>query len=227
MVGARRAALRRLLELCDDEGLFAVQSDGRVVLTAQRSALGEAWDISRATLWRRIGGLVEDGLAQQHGGRLVIDVAAVRDRLDAQPTRPPTGHTRRYQALLEECFDRDAAGDWIRRDTGRRATLTGLAAAMGLRSRGTAHHHVNRIRAMSEPPSGQVAKRVAQPRLDPAKRDGPADPAPQRRAMIDPPRRDIAQPRLDPAKRVAQPRQEVAKRVARSLVCARGCLYYS
>lgn len=140
--------------MCGDEKLFAPLSDGRVVLVGRRGELERALGVNRGSLWRRLQTLVKAGLAEDDG-RLVVDLAAVRQRLDARVVSLPTERTRQYQRLLEDRFDTAVAADGTatyHHPDGRTATLADVAAVTGARSRGTAHHHLRRLQAVPQPP---------------------------------------------------------------------------
>lgn len=153
--GPRRRTLAELVEVCGDEELFAPLSDGRVVLVGRRGELEQALGVNRGSLWRRLQTLVKAGLAEDDG-RLVVDMAAVRQRLEARVVSLPTERTRQYQRLLEDQFDTAVAADGTatyHHPDGRTATLADVAAVTGARSRGTAHHHLRRLQAVPQPPS--------------------------------------------------------------------------
>ena len=153
VAGPRRRTLVELSDICRDEALFAELADGRAILTASRKDLEAALGISRGGLWRRTRTLVECGLASDDG-RLILDVAAIRERIQPRVVSLPSQRTREYRDLIEANFETTIAADgtpMFHHNDGRPATLSDIAEVTGASSRGTAHHHLRRLQTVPSP----------------------------------------------------------------------------
>jgi hypothetical protein len=187
--GPRRASLRELRAACDDTSLFVALPDGRHVLTGPKSQLADLWGIARGSVTNRLRTLRSAGLVSG-SGQLVVDTPSVDARLEGSVVALPTPRTRQFQEAIEEQFTPARAADgtpiYLHAD-GRRASLRELQVAGGVRSPGTAHHHLRRIRALdsSEHPTDEPRcspEPDKQPRVLRALPD--EDPAPRGRSKL-------------------------------------------
>ena len=146
--GPRRCTLEQLAAACDS-ALFAAAGCGEVRLVAPKARLAEVLGCSPQALSSRVDRLCAAGLARRTDGGLLVDIAAVAERLDRLGAAASVGSAEAHRRFADVFAAADpdpgaAAGQLYRRGDGSSASLSDLAAAGGFSSRGTAAYHLPR-----------------------------------------------------------------------------------
>ena len=137
--GPRRSTLAELVTVFGTT-MFEPIGAGWAELAAPKSELAAAMGISKSALSARLKVLTAAGLACRNGRRLLVDVHGAGTRLESGAV---SARGEQARSKLGEVFACDADADGTVRyqhSDGTAATLSEIAAAAGVSSRGSAAH---------------------------------------------------------------------------------------